>query len=127
MSFLKRLLGGASESRRQPQSAGEDKLEKFIRNNLWVANRHAEEMQRKTDAEAREYVKTIFDTYDVVLGFWNEGGQAGFFALNGDPLLQEAIASAVPVTLKISSILCSRADAEVAELRQRGSIGGNSR
>jgi hypothetical protein len=86
---------------------GDAKLTKLAENNIFMANKHAEIIRQKSDAETAAYLRSIFDTYDVVWGVWNDPNGVGMFPLKGDSALRQAIASGQTVTLKMSAVLCT--------------------
>ncbi|MGY4476971.1 hypothetical protein [Bradyrhizobium sp. USDA 3364] len=97
------------------------KLTKLIENNILVANKHAEAMREKTNDEARDYVRTIFETNDVVWGVWNDPRDGvGMFPLKGDAVLRRAMAGAGVTDLKMSAVICSAEDGLAARRRERG-------
>ena len=99
-------------------------MDRFTRNMLFMAEKHADAMLHMNDEQAGVFIKNILDSNDVVFGVWIDPVKgAGTVTIKGDDLFREAIVSGESVNLKIAAIFCTHEQAEQIEGMQKTTVG----
>jgi hypothetical protein len=93
-------------SRRPPN--GNDQVAKLATIIRTIGELHAEALKGKSDEEAKAFLQSILDQYDIVYGVWDDPRGSGATAIKGYGLVRDALHSGDIGTLRISAVPCTR-------------------